>query len=270
MTRSPGASVGGERRGRALRDPGCEHLVVDRPVQDEGRHDPVMAQPGEEGERLSVAVRHLCREPLALAGPAAGSGHVGLDPGFASRTFGSSMKIRRLGSSRCWCAFQRTRNRATFGRIRSAAIRVFFDGLTGAPYKPPDRILGHPHPARRQLCRERPHREVGLLRKPGRQPAPGLARQDRATMPPDLAGPLTQAASLALPDPHRRGHRDPEALRPADRTVSPSERATAIRLRRSKESGATMLRPHHLVDTVNHIPNHPGTHIPIPSMTDRL
>ena len=172
-----------------------------------------MAQPGEEGERLPVAVRHLCREPLALAGPAAGSGHVGLDPGFASRTFGSSMKIRRLGSSRCWCAFQRTRNRATFGRIRSAAIRVFFDGLTGAPYKPPDRVMGHPHPARRQLRRERPHREVGLLRKPGQQPVSGLSRQDRATMPPDLAGPLTQAASLSLPDPHRRGHRDPEALR---------------------------------------------------------
>jgi hypothetical protein len=38
----------------------------------------------------------------------------------------SSMKINRLGSSLCWCARHRARNRATFGRIYSLAIKVFF------------------------------------------------------------------------------------------------------------------------------------------------
>ena len=85
MTTSPG----GERRGQALRDPGCEHLAADRPVQDEGRHDPV-AQPDEEDERLPVAVRHLCHKLLALGGPAAGLGHVGPDPvRLLSRTGGA-------------------------------------------------------------------------------------------------------------------------------------------------------------------------------------
>jgi hypothetical protein len=93
--------AGREGRGESLVDPGGEHLAVDRPDQHEGGDDPVMAQAGQEGQGLPVTVRDMRCQTFVLRGPAAGPRPVGLDPGFTSRTFGSSMKIRRLGSSRC-------------------------------------------------------------------------------------------------------------------------------------------------------------------------
>ena len=75
----------GERRGEALADPGGEGVAIDRPVQNEGRDDPVVAQPGQEGECLPVSVRDMGDEPLAAQAPATGPGHVGLDPGFIDK-----------------------------------------------------------------------------------------------------------------------------------------------------------------------------------------
>lgn len=67
---------------KGLFDPGREGHAVDRPVQDERRDDTVMPQPGQEGQRLPMAMRHLGQIGLAARAPAAGPGHVGLHPGF--------------------------------------------------------------------------------------------------------------------------------------------------------------------------------------------
>lgn len=84
--------AGGEGRDEALRDPGGEHLAIDRPVQHEGRDNAVVAQPGEEGQGLPVPMRDMRRQPLAPRGPAAGPGHVGLDPGFINEDQASGVE----------------------------------------------------------------------------------------------------------------------------------------------------------------------------------
>lgn len=67
---------------KGLLDPGCEGYAVDRPVQDERSDDTVMTQPGQEGQRLPMAVGHLGQIGLTARAPAACPGHVGLHPGF--------------------------------------------------------------------------------------------------------------------------------------------------------------------------------------------
>jgi hypothetical protein len=57
-------------------------LAVDRPVEDAGCDDPVVAQRRHQGERLPVAVRHLGNQSLAAGSPSPQPGHVRLDPGF--------------------------------------------------------------------------------------------------------------------------------------------------------------------------------------------
>lgn len=76
--------AGHQCRGKALSDPSREGIPVDRPVQHERRDDPVVAQSGKEGQRLPVPVRNMGCQSAALRGPAAGPGHVGLDPGFVN------------------------------------------------------------------------------------------------------------------------------------------------------------------------------------------
>ena len=100
--------AGGECRGEALLDPGGEHLAIDRPIQNEGSDDAIVAQAGQKGQGLPMPVRDVGGQSLALRGPAAGPGHVGLDPGLIRCPTGDceaicreGMKIRRLGSSRC-------------------------------------------------------------------------------------------------------------------------------------------------------------------------
>ena len=62
-------------------DVGLEGVAVDRAVEDEGRHDPVLPQPGHEGGRLPVAVRDAGAQALASRRPPVASGHVGGGPG---------------------------------------------------------------------------------------------------------------------------------------------------------------------------------------------
>ena len=74
--------AGREGRDEALRDPGGEAVAVDRPIQNEGCHDAVMAQPSEESEGLPMPMRDMGRKPRAAQAPTSGLRHVGLDPGF--------------------------------------------------------------------------------------------------------------------------------------------------------------------------------------------
>ena len=73
--------AGPERGDENLLDIEAEALAVDRPVDEPGRVDAVMAQRGQEGHGLPVAVRHLGLEPLAARRPAPERRHVGLGPG---------------------------------------------------------------------------------------------------------------------------------------------------------------------------------------------
>ena len=77
MTMSPGL----QRRDEDLLDVELEALAVDRPVDQPRCVDAVVAQGGQEGHGLPVAVRHLGLDPLAARRPAPERRHVGLGPG---------------------------------------------------------------------------------------------------------------------------------------------------------------------------------------------
>ena len=59
-----------------------EALAVDRPVDEPGRVDAIVAQRREERHGLPAAVRDLGRQPLAARRPAPERRHIGLRPGF--------------------------------------------------------------------------------------------------------------------------------------------------------------------------------------------
>ena len=71
-----------ERGGQNLLDIGQEGLAVDRPVEETGRIDAVMAKRGDEGHGLPAAERGLGLHPIAARSPSAQRRHVGLGPGF--------------------------------------------------------------------------------------------------------------------------------------------------------------------------------------------
>jgi hypothetical protein len=75
MTMSPGCS--GHQH---LLDIGKEALPVDRPVDDAGSIEPVVAQRCQKGERAPAAVRDLGHQPFAARRTAVGARHVGLRP----------------------------------------------------------------------------------------------------------------------------------------------------------------------------------------------
>jgi hypothetical protein len=70
-----------ERRHQYLLDIGQEALAVDRPVDDARGVDAVMAQSGEEGERVPAAMRGLGDQPGAPRGAPVAACHVGFGPG---------------------------------------------------------------------------------------------------------------------------------------------------------------------------------------------
>ena len=109
-----------ERRRQGLLDIGKKALAVDGAVEDAGRGDPVVAQRGQEGGGLPVAVRHGSPRPAAAPLAAAvAPGHVGLGPGLVDedQAFGLN--------AGCPCR-QAARAVATSGRSCSAACWGFF------------------------------------------------------------------------------------------------------------------------------------------------
>jgi hypothetical protein len=69
-----------EGRNEELFYVGQKALAIDGAVEQAGRLDAVVAQSGEEGRRLPVAVRNLGDEPSAARRPAVEAAHVGLGP----------------------------------------------------------------------------------------------------------------------------------------------------------------------------------------------
>ena len=70
-----------EGRRQHLLDTGPEHFPVHRAVQHQGRDHLRLAQPGHEGGRLPVAVRHRADQPFGPRRPAPGPRHRGRGPG---------------------------------------------------------------------------------------------------------------------------------------------------------------------------------------------
>lgn len=73
---------GTERGQQEVLDIGPEGLAIDRPVQHEGRIDPVVTQGGDEGPGPPGAMRSPPDQALALRRPASERRHVGLGPYF--------------------------------------------------------------------------------------------------------------------------------------------------------------------------------------------
>jgi hypothetical protein len=138
-----------------------------------------------------------------------------------------------------------------FRAQRRAGHQSFLDAQTGLSDKPPHRVINDMPAAVRQFRGQRPDGQIGLLGQAGQQPIPGLAVQNGAAVPTDLAGNLPAATSMALPDPNCGRHRHPEALRCHPEPFRRAANAAAIRTLRSIDSGKTILAPHHPVGEVN-------------------
>jgi hypothetical protein len=70
-----------------------EAFTIDRTVEEPNRFDLILAQCGQEGHGLPMAMRHLGLDPLAAWRPASQRSHVSFRPV-------SSMNTRRPGSIR--------------------------------------------------------------------------------------------------------------------------------------------------------------------------
>jgi len=81
-----------------LLDPVGENISIDRSVEEQRYDDAIMAQPGQEGQRLPMTVRHLVDQQLASRAPAMGTGHVGLDPGLVDEDQASRIKPMLMAS----------------------------------------------------------------------------------------------------------------------------------------------------------------------------
>ena len=77
MTMSPGAKV----LHQELLDVSREGAAVDRPIEHQGRVDPIDAQGGQEGQRAPPPVRRLGDQTLAPLRAAMAPRHVRLHPG---------------------------------------------------------------------------------------------------------------------------------------------------------------------------------------------
>jgi hypothetical protein len=74
-----------EGRDEELLDVGEKPLAVEGAVEQRGRIDAIVAQRGEEGRGLPVAVRHFGDESASARSPAVEAGHVGLGPGLVDK-----------------------------------------------------------------------------------------------------------------------------------------------------------------------------------------
>lgn len=80
-----------------LLDPGRKHGPVDRPIQDQRSHDPVVTQACQEGQRLPMAVGNFGHVGLALCTPTPGAGHVGLHPGLVDEDQALGIDLMLVG-----------------------------------------------------------------------------------------------------------------------------------------------------------------------------
>src|SRR5215469_1917339 len=89
--------AGAEGRDQELLDIGAKAGAVDRPVDDTGRGDAVVAQCCQKRQRAPAAVWHLGDQPGAAAAAAMAAGHIGLDPALVDKHQASRVKPALMG-----------------------------------------------------------------------------------------------------------------------------------------------------------------------------
>ena len=77
--------AGAEGGHQELLDIGAKAGAVDRPVDDAGGGDAVVAQGRQKGQGVPATVRHLGDQPRAAAAAPVPAGHVGLGPGLVDK-----------------------------------------------------------------------------------------------------------------------------------------------------------------------------------------
>jgi hypothetical protein len=71
-------------RNQNLLDVELEGLAIDRPIDEPGSSDAIVAQGGQEGHGLPMTMWHLGFDPLAARRPAPQRCHVGFGPGLVN------------------------------------------------------------------------------------------------------------------------------------------------------------------------------------------
>jgi len=74
--------AGRERRPRELLDPGTDGRAVDRTIQHQRHHNPIVALSGEEGGGVPMTMRHRRDKAFSTRRPFPRPGRVGFDPDF--------------------------------------------------------------------------------------------------------------------------------------------------------------------------------------------
>lgn len=168
-------------RQKELLDPRREQGAVDRAIQDQGSHDAVMAQAGQEGERLPVAMRNLGQVRLAARASAADAGHVGLHPGLVDEDQPARIKPALMG-------FPAAPEPRQLGAILLFAQQRFFDAQAQAAHAPPHSVRRDHRAALSQLCRQRPDRRSPFSAKRSRSQSTVSALSTKGRCPPILPG----------------------------------------------------------------------------------
>lgn len=169
---------------QALLDPSGEGNAVDRAIEHEGCDDAVVTQPGEEGQRLPMAMRYSGEKRLAALTPAAGARHVGFDPGFVDEHQAARIKSMLMVLP--------TASEARHLRpVLFAGDQRFFKCLAFPAQETPNGVMRDIDPGRLQIGGKRPHRPIGL----GRQPAVNRRPPLPAASPTVLSEPRSIADS---------------------------------------------------------------------------
>jgi hypothetical protein len=198
--------VAGAQRGRQhLLDIGEKALPVDRPVDDAGSIDPIVAQYRQKVSGRQRPCGTLGHQPFAARRTAVGARHIGLRPGLVDED-----EARRVKPA------------LVFLPLRAAAPRrgdparwragFFFEADPFVLEEVPDRVVAHLDPTLRQLRRDNLQRDVRLLGQPRQKPGP-LACQRVGPPPAHLVGRRASGRAEPLRPLHNARNADLERLR---------------------------------------------------------
>src|SRR6185437_4984649 len=145
----------------------------------------------------------------------------------------SSMKTRRVGSSRPWYFLHCCRRRAIFRRSCSAAKRLFFKSHSPRPRQPPNRSRAGFDAELGKLNHHLPHRDVGILEHPFQHQL-AMRLQEALAVTSHLLGRRSSGQTLTLRPLHNTPTLTPK-ITATSRHVRPDAIAATTRSRRSLE-----------------------------------
>src|SRR5215468_2770228 len=130
-----------EHGNQTLFDISKEGLSVHGSLDNHGRNDPGVTEASNERHCFPMCHRNMADQALSAGAPAIRSHHIGAHCSFVD------IYMRCAGSSNPCSRTQRRRARATSSRLRSAAMRLFFNG---------DVMAGEETGERTTACRDAP------------------------------------------------------------------------------------------------------------------